>query len=70
MHIHRPNLHFQIVNALDQESLLQAAIHFGCSRPIAVVTEGLLPYLTAEEKETLAGNIHGLLGKCDGIKRR
>ena len=67
MNIHRPNLHFRIANALDRESLLQAAIPFRPDKPVAIITEGLLPYLTREEKETLAGNIRDLLKQHDGI---
>jgi len=65
--IHRPNLYYRIANALDRESLLQAAIPFQSGKPIAIITEGLLPYLTSAEKETLACNIHALLRQYDGI---
>ena len=65
--IHRSNLYYRIANALDRESLLQAAIPFQSGKPIAIITEGLLPYLTREEKETLAGNIRDLLKQHDGI---
>ena len=65
--IHRSNLYYQVANALDRESLLQAAIPFQSGKPIAIITEGLLPYLTSAEKETLACNIHALLRQYDGI---
>ena len=65
--IHRPNLYYRIANALDRESLLRAAITFQSGKPIAIITEGLLDYLTREEKETLAGNIHYFLKQHDGI---
>jgi O-methyltransferase involved in polyketide biosynthesis len=64
---HRPNLHFQAANALDMESLSTAAAAFKYDRPVAIITEGLLPYLNRREKEALAGNIHELLGKYDGL---
>lgn len=67
LNIHRPNLYFRIANALDREGLLQAATPFQSGRPIAVITEGLLVYLTRAEKETLASNIHDLLKQYDGI---
>jgi O-methyltransferase involved in polyketide biosynthesis len=67
MNIHRSNLYYRIANALDQESLLQAAIPFQSGKPIAIITEGLLGYLTRDEKETLAGNIRDLLKQHDGI---
>jgi O-methyltransferase involved in polyketide biosynthesis len=67
LNIHRPNLYYRIANALDRESLLQAAIPFQSGKPIAIITEGLLGYLTRDEKETLAGNIRDLLKQHDGI---
>ena len=67
LNIHRPNLYYRIANALDRESLLQAAIPFQSGKPIAIITEGLLGYLTRDEKETLAGNIRDLLRQHDGI---
>jgi len=65
--IHRPNLYYRIANALDRESLLQAATPFRSGKPVAIITEGLLPYFTRDEKETLAGNIRDLLKQHDGI---
>ena len=65
--IHRSNLHFQAANALDLGELLQAATPFTPDKSIAVITEGLLPYLTREEKETLASNIRELLKKYQGL---
>jgi O-methyltransferase involved in polyketide biosynthesis len=65
--IHRPNLYYRIANALDRESLLQAAIPFRPDKPVAIITEGLLPYLTRDETETLAANIRDLLKQHDGI---
>jgi O-methyltransferase involved in polyketide biosynthesis len=64
---HRPNLHFQAANALDMKSLPNATTAFKYDRPIAIITEGLLPYLNRREKEALAGNLHGLLEKYDGL---
>jgi O-methyltransferase involved in polyketide biosynthesis len=67
LNIHRSNLYYRVANALDRESLLQAAIPFQSGKPIAIITEGLLPYLTSGEKETLAGNIHALLRQYNGV---
>jgi O-methyltransferase involved in polyketide biosynthesis len=67
LNIHRSNLYYRVANALDRESLLQAAIPFRSDKPIAIITEGLLPYLTSGEKETLAGNIHALLRQYNGV---
>jgi O-methyltransferase involved in polyketide biosynthesis len=63
----RPNLYFQAANALDRESLSRAATPFKPNRPLAIITEGLLPYFSRGEKEALAGNIHKLLEKYGGI---
>jgi O-Methyltransferase involved in polyketide biosynthesis len=62
----RPNLHFQAANALDMASLSKAVSFFKKTKPIAVITEGLLPYFTMEEKHTLAKNIHKILGEYSG----
>jgi O-methyltransferase involved in polyketide biosynthesis len=43
------------------------AVPFQYSRPIAVVTEGLLGYLTRQEKRTLATNIRELFAPYSGI---
>jgi O-methyltransferase involved in polyketide biosynthesis len=64
---HRSNLHFQAVDALDMESLSKAIAPFKCDRPLAIITEGLLPYLNRREMGTLAGNIHNAFGKYDGL---
>ncbi|HYA33333.1 MAG TPA: class I SAM-dependent methyltransferase [Candidatus Bathyarchaeia archaeon] len=64
---HRPHLYYRIANALDRESLLQAASPFRSDKPVAIITEGLLPYLAREEKEALASNIHYFLEQHDGI---
>jgi O-methyltransferase involved in polyketide biosynthesis len=64
---HRSNLHFQAANALDMESLSKAATAFKTDRPLAIITEGLLPYFNRREKGVLAGNIHDVLGKYDGL---
>lgn len=63
----RPNLHFQAANALDMGRLSTAAAAFKYDRPVAIITEGLLPYLNHREKKALAGNIHELLGKYHGL---
>jgi O-methyltransferase involved in polyketide biosynthesis len=65
--IHRSNLYYRTANALDRESLLQAAIPFRSDKPVAIIMEGLLGYLTRDETETLAGNIRDLLKQHDGI---
>ncbi len=62
----RPNLHFQAANALDMESLSKAVTFFKKDKSLAVITEGLLPYFTMEEKQTLAKNIHKIFSEYSG----
>jgi O-methyltransferase involved in polyketide biosynthesis len=64
---HRSNLHFQAANALDMKSLSKAATAFKCDRPLAIITEGLLPYFNRREQGVLAGNVHKILAKYDGL---
>ncbi|MGE5418356.1 MAG: hypothetical protein ACM3UZ_16580 [Acidobacteriota bacterium] len=67
LNITRPNLYFKTANALNQTDLLEAAAPFQAAKPIAIITEGLLPYLKHEEKETMALNIKELLKRYKGI---
>jgi len=62
----RDNLHFEEENALETNSLLEAA-HFFQQKPIAVFHEGLLRYLNFEEKAIIAKNIHSLLERFGGV---
>jgi O-methyltransferase involved in polyketide biosynthesis len=63
----RPNLHFETANALDRESLSKVSTIFRSDRPLAIITEGLLPYLNREEKTVLASNIHEVLSRYRGV---
>ena len=63
----RPNLYFQPANCFSMDSLLTAAVAFKHDRPLAIITEGLFPYLTRDERKALAGNIHELLEKYPGL---
>jgi O-methyltransferase involved in polyketide biosynthesis len=63
----RSNLHFETANALDHESLSRALSIFRPERPVAIITEGLLPYFNREEKTVLANNIHELLSRYRGV---
>jgi len=63
----RPNLHFQPANCFSMDSLSAASAAFNPHKPLAVITEGLFPYLTLDERKTLAGNIHELLEKHPGL---
>jgi O-methyltransferase involved in polyketide biosynthesis len=59
------NLHLAEGNALESRDLFAAARFFK-ARPVAVVNEGLLPYLNHNEKAILGKNIHGLLERFGG----
>jgi len=63
----RPNLHFETANALDLESLLRASSIFTADRPLAIITEGLLPYFNREEEAMLAKNIRDILSRYHGV---
>ncbi len=65
--VQRPNLHFEVANALDLDALQKAVSHLDQTKPIAIVNEGLLRYLTLEEKARVARNIHVLLEKYGGV---
>ena len=61
------NLHLVAANALDHHQLQTAVKHFRRHQPIAVVHEGLLPYLSAREMATVAQNIRDLLMEFGGV---
>jgi O-methyltransferase involved in polyketide biosynthesis len=67
LHTQRPNLYFRVANALDRDELFSATSSFQPGSPIAIITEGLLPYLTRAEKDTLAAYVHDLLKQYGGI---
>jgi O-methyltransferase involved in polyketide biosynthesis len=64
---HRPNLHYRAVNALDMQSLSAAMAIFKDNRATAIIAEGLPPYFSRRENETLADNIRELLRRYGGI---
>jgi O-methyltransferase involved in polyketide biosynthesis len=53
-------------NALERSDLVAATAHLKHDQPLIVVNEGLILYLTAEERATLAGNVRYLLGQFAG----
>ncbi|MGA8613873.1 MAG: class I SAM-dependent methyltransferase [Xanthobacteraceae bacterium] len=62
----RSNLFIEQANALNGDDLVHAARHF-THGPIAVINEGLLSYLTFEEKENMARTVHRLLKQFGGM---
>ena len=60
------NLHLCPASAIDREQLLSCCVPFTPGRPVAVTTEGLLRYLTFEEKARVAANVHEILRRYGG----
>jgi hypothetical protein len=60
MGIPMENLYLQPANVLQKKELEDASIHFS-DQTFAVCNEGLLPYLTMEEKASMAQNLRDLL---------
>jgi O-methyltransferase involved in polyketide biosynthesis len=60
------NLHVAAANALDASELAAAAERLRPGAPTAIVTEGLLLYLSREEMETVARNVRALLDRYPG----
>jgi O-methyltransferase involved in polyketide biosynthesis len=61
------NLHLEIGNALDLDSLKAAAAALDETRPLAIVHEGLLRYFNFDEKAIVARNIYSLLEQHGGV---
>jgi O-methyltransferase involved in polyketide biosynthesis len=61
----RKNLFFEAGNALDYSSLQDAVSHFK-KKPITIVNEGLLRYMSFEEKTTITQNVYKLLKTYGG----
>lgn len=61
-----PKFHLQEGNALSSEDVLGAARHF-VDAPVAVVNEGLLPYLDRAERTMLALNVRAILERFGGV---
>ena len=55
-----------VADALDIEQVRTAAASFDRGRPLMVLCEGLVGYLTRGETERLAENVRGLLDEFDG----
>ncbi len=64
-HLERPNLKFMAANALSLQELSAAAesLH----SPLAIINEGLLRYLTFDEKITVAKNIKQIFSLKEGV---
>jgi O-methyltransferase involved in polyketide biosynthesis len=60
------NLHLCTASAIDRSQLLECCSPFAAGRPVAVTTEGLLRYLTFDEKALVARNVHEILKRYGG----
>jgi O-methyltransferase involved in polyketide biosynthesis len=63
----RFNFHPVEGNVLRLADLFSAVDYFAQDQPIAVLNEGLLPYLTHAERATFAGNVHTVLEQFGGV---
>lgn len=61
------NLHIEDGSAVNADDLLKAAEHFDPTKPLAVVNEGLLRYLSFDDKAKYAANVKTLLRKFGGV---
>jgi len=59
-------LHLCPASVVDRSQLLACCSPFDAQRPVAVTTEGLLRYLTFDEKTHLAANVHEILRRYGG----
>jgi O-methyltransferase involved in polyketide biosynthesis len=60
------SLHLCAASVIDRDQLLACCSPFVTERPVAVTTEGLLRYLTFEEKTHLSENVHAILRRYGG----
>lgn len=61
------SLHIVGGNALRENDFKQASSYFDSDKQVVVVNEGLLRYLTFDEKAIVANNIRGVLEKFGGV---
>lgn len=61
------NFHLEAGDALNLNDIRQATRYFDVGKPIAVVNEGLLRYLTFPEKTIVAKNVRDLLKEYGGV---
>lgn len=62
----QPNFHLEVGSALNLQDLL-AATRFFAAKPIAIVSEGFLTYLSLDEKEAFGKNIRTILERFGGV---
>lgn len=62
-----PNLHFEEGDALDAKSLEKALAHFDPNKFVAILNEGLMRYLSMDQKAQYAKNIKAILERFGGV---
>ena len=60
------NHHIAVANALHPDELSAAVGPLTPGRKLVIVNEGLIQYFSVSERETLAGNVRGLLSEFGG----
>src|SRR5579883_892774 len=63
----RPNLHFQAIDSTQRPNPLLCNAVFDAAKPLAIVCEGLLMYLTFAEKQQVCANVRELLQTYGGV---
>lgn len=61
------NLHYHSVNVLNWNEIEPTLKHFSPDKPIAIIHEGLMQYLTVDEKNMAATHIQRILSRFGGI---
>lgn len=61
------SLHILSGNALNENDYKNCENYFNNNEPLAIINEGLLRYLTFEEKKIVAKNIYNMLKKYNGV---
>lgn len=61
------NLHLCEASVIRRAELLACCRPFAPNQPVAITAEGLLRYLTFDEKTHLAANVHEILSRYGGI---
>lgn len=61
------NLHIISGNALKKEDFDKCKEYLKVNKSVAIINEGLLRYLTFEEKKIVAENVHSLLSEFGGV---
>ncbi len=63
----RPNLHLLAIDATAQPNPLLQISHFDATKPVTIVCEGLLMYLSLTEKERVFANVREMLQAYGGV---